>query len=381
MLRYRKNLLFLLLLPLGFSSLYADHEAPFMLPSARYAGLGGSHAALSDDFTSLFINPAGFYAAKEEFSAAELSLSIYGPLFDIADIVTEYMGSSGNLDISGIVGPGGLATGADLGGPLSFGWVGRGLGFGFFNRTVMDAKTAGTSVRANASEELLLLGGYAFRIVQKETHLLDAGFLGKGYLRGSLDLEASILTANDLFDDDPLTEQPFTTLAGVGLDLGFLYRYSNIFSIGLVYKDLYSPAIETTYASSDDFFSGEEAVDSGSYTTIRPSLDFGFAYTPHSSFLEKYVSRLSFLLDYRDILDLFYLVPRNPVLNAGFGIELVVLDALSLRAGIGDALPALGFGIDFTFMQLDFAMRGVELGFDPGMNPTYAIDVGLLFRY
>ena len=75
------------------------------------------------------------------------------------------------------------------------------------------------------------------------------------------------------------------------------------------------------------------------------------------------------------------MIPRHPLLNIGLGVEVTVLNALTLRAGIADALPALGFGLDLSFMTLDFAVYGRELGLDPGMQPVYAMSLGLLFRY
>lgn len=367
---------FLLLLPLGLA---AETVAPFVIPSARLNGMGGRHAALADDFSSLFSNPAGFVGVREELSVAELTVSAYGPIFDIVDASQDFLGGDGTLDLSPIVGPGGFAAGVDAAGPLSFGWVGRSLGFGFFNRTRVDSSAKGLTLSATASEEFLVTGGYAFRFLNRDGHVMDAGFLGKGFIRGSLALQSSILTVTDLFDGNPLETQPFNTVAGVGADLGILYRFAQTYSAGLVFRDAYSPALKTVYGSASDFFNGAEG--DGSYVTVRPSLDVGFAYQPRIPVLDRYLSRFSLLLDYKDVLGFMDLIPRNPILNLGIGAEVVVLDALSLRAGIADAAPSLGFGIDFSFMQLDFAMRGVELGLDPGAQTTYAIDLGLLFRY
>jgi hypothetical protein len=63
------------------------------------------------------------------------------------------------------------------------------------------------------------------------------------------------------------------------------------------------------------------------------------------------------------------------------GAELVLLNVLSLRLGISDALPAAGFGLNLSFMRLDCSIHGKELGLDPGIQPVYALDIGLLFRY
>lgn len=375
-------LLLSFLVALGLQQpLYAIPERPFDFPSARLAALGGRHGTVVNDFTALFTNPAGFIEAKEGFSITELGLSVYGPVFDIADTLVNFFGSSGSLDISGIVGPGGLATGLNLSGPLAFGWVGRGLGFGLFNRTVADAATQGATIKVRALEEFLMTGGYSFRLINKNNSLLDVGFLGKGFVRGQLPLQASILTVTDLFNGNPLDTQPYMNTLGVGVDLGMLYQYARALSFSVVYHDVYSPVLVVPYSSTTSFFSGGAASGSGTYNTIQSSLDIGVAFNPHFDILDRYISRLSIMADYRDLLDLWSLIPRNPILNVGLGIEVLVLDALSLRAGITDALPALGFGIDFSFMQLDFAMRGKELGLDPGVQTTYAVDLGLLFRF
>ncbi|MFQ3547478.1 MAG: hypothetical protein SNJ56_04000, partial [Termitinemataceae bacterium] len=217
-------------------------ERPFEYPNPRLAALGGRHGTLVDDFVALSTNPAGFVEAKEEFSFTEISAGLYGPVFDIADTLVSFWGSGGSLNLSGLVGPGGFAAGLNLSGPLAFGWVGRGLGFGLFNRTTMDATTLGASIQVQVAEEFLMTGGYAFRLVNRDQHVLDAGFLGKGYVRGSLPLQASLLTVTDLFAGNPLDTQPYVNLLGVGIDLGVLYTYAKAFSAALVYHDAYSPA-------------------------------------------------------------------------------------------------------------------------------------------
>jgi hypothetical protein len=352
--------------------------APFVMPSARFSALGGNHAAMADDFYSLFLNTAAFVDVNEKFSAAEITLSVYGPMLELLDLYRNNSGSG--LDISGLVGPGGFAAGFELGGPLSLGWVGRGLGLGIFNRIRTTAAVSGTMLRPLVSGELLFVAGYAFRIVKKDSHLLDAGFLGKGFFRGALNLEASIFDAATLFDD-PMG-QPFGTSLGLGLDLGLRYTFRENLSVALVCYDVYSPVLLTPYDSFSDFGDKSGPSASGSsYATVRRRLDLGVKYRIRSNFIDRYFSRLSVMADYRDFTDLFSLIPRNPVLNIGLGAELTLLNVLTFRAGITDALPAFGIGLDLTFMTLDFAIYGRELGLDPGVQPVYAMAVGLLFRY
>jgi len=363
------------------SSLTAETVSGFTYSNARWAALGGSHATMADGFSTLFSNPAGFIASPEEWSAAEVSLSLYGPIFDILDLLTGYFGGSGSLDLSGIVGPQGLAAGGALTGPLSFGYVGKGLGFGFFNRVSLDAKTVGLSVAGSMTADILVVGGYSFRFVKVDAHTLDGGFLAKGFVRGSIPLSSSIFSVQDLFSGNIFASKPLDVLMGVGADLGLLYQYEQWVRLGITYHDVYSPALRNRYTSAQNFLEGNASLATD-YVTIKPELDVGLSLSPSFPFLERYSTRVRFYMDYRDLLDLFLaLIPRNPILNIGLGMEVTLLDVFQLRAGIADALPALGLGIDFSFMRFDLAMRGVELGLDPGVRPTYGVDLNLLFRY
>ena len=352
---------------------------PFVMPSARFGALGGPHTAMGDDFYSLFLNPAAFVDVDDEFSVAEITLSTYGPVLELIDLFRDNEGSTEDLDISGLIGKGGFAAGFDLGGPVSLGWVGRSLGLGIFTRTRTTAAVTGVKLKPVVSGELLFVGGYAFKILNAGSHQLNAGFLGKGFFRGALNLEAHIFDAAAILDD-PL-DKPFGSYLGLGLDLGAKYSYRDDLSFGLVCYDAYSPALFTPYDSFNDFSGKAGSSEKGSYATVKRRLDAGAAYQIRSVFLDRYISRLVVMADYHDILDLMSLIPRNPILNVGLGVELTLLNALTFRAGIADALPAFGFGLDLTFMILDFAIRGRELGLDPGIMSVYAMEIGLLFRY
>jgi hypothetical protein len=371
------RLLFFLFFPA--LSLSGETIAPFVLPSARSSAIGGNHSALADDFYSLFTNPAAFVGVEQEYSLAEITLRTYGPIFEIMDIVMNSDSESPleNLDLSGIIGAGGFAAGFDIGGPLALGWVGKGLGLGLFNRIKTDAVVNGLTLHPAISGEILILGGYSFRLLNRSNHMLDAGFIGKGFFRGGMNLDGSIFDVETLFDN-PL-DREFKTHLGLGLDLGFKYTFAENLSAALVCFDAYSPALISSFSSFNAFRDQEDP--GRAYGIVSPRLDFGLKYRIRSPFLDRYISNFSVMADYRNFLDLTSLIPRNPVLNMGLGVELLILNVLSLRLGVADALPAAGFGLDLTFMKLDCAIYGKELGLDPGIQPVYAIDFGLLFRY
>jgi hypothetical protein len=349
------------------------------MPSARLGALGGNHAALADDFYTIFTNPAGFVDIEEEWNLAEISIGAYGPVFEILNLISQPRDSLESLDISGIVGPKGFAAGFDMGGPIAWGWVGRGMGIGIFNRTKADAALAGTRLRPKISEDILLLGGYSFRLLDQTSHTLDIGFLGKGFFRGALNLDSSVFSVMEMFED-PLN-QPLTTYLGLGFDLGFRYTFAKSLSVGLVCYDLYSPALVTVYNSFDDFANRVKPDKPGSYAEVTRRLALGVAYRIRTPFLDRYITNLTVMADYRDFIELFAPIPRNPILNIGIGAELGLLNILTLRIGIADALPCAGFGLDLKFFKLDCAIRGKELGIDPGLQSTYALDLALLFRY
>jgi hypothetical protein len=349
------------------------------MPSARLGALGGRHAALADDFYTIFTNPAGLVDIEEEWNLTELTIDVYGPVFEILNLISQPMDSLESLDITGIIGPKGFAAGLDIGGPIAWGWAGRGMGIGIFNRTKADAVLAGTRVQPKISEDILLLGGYSFRLLDRIDHTLDTGFMGKGFFRGSLNLNSSIFTALAMFTD-PLN-YPLTTYLGLGFDLGFRYTFANSLSAALVCYDLYSPALATVYNSFDDFTNRVKSDKPGSYVEVARRLSLGLAYKIRNPFLDRYISNWTVMADYRDFLDLFAPIPRNPILNIGIGTEVLLLNVLTLRIGIADALPCAGFGLDLTYFKLDCAIHGKELGIDPGLQSTYALDLALLFRY
>jgi hypothetical protein len=375
----KRVLLFLIGLWGTVLSLPAESIEPFVMPSARFGALGGNHAALADDYYTIFTNPAGLVGIEEVWNLAEITVDVYGPVFELLNLISQPMDSLESLDVTGILGPGGFAMGMDIGGPIAWGWAGRGLGIGIFNRTKADATLAGTHLRPKVSEDILLLGGYSFRLLDRIGHTLDTGFLGKGFFRGSLNLDTSIFTAMDMFKD-PL-KQPLTTYLGLGFDLGFRYTFAESLSAALVCYDLYSPALVTVYNSFDDFTNRVKPDKAGSYTEVTRRLALGLAYKIRNPFLDRYISNWMVMADYRDFLNLFAPIPRNPILNIGIGMEVLLLNILTLRIGIADALPCAGFGLDLTYFKLDCSIHGKELGLDPGLQSTYALDLALLFRY
>ncbi|MFH2113474.1 MAG: hypothetical protein ABIJ86_03065 [Spirochaetota bacterium] len=364
---------------------YSQVLSPVFPPSPRMAALGGPHAASAQGVDAIFENPAGFAVDGRIINVSSIVPQVTGPVFDIANLL---MGG-GDLEagIPSILDSAGrLYVQLDMAGPLSFSYIGSGLGFGLYNRTLA---TINASSLLNASlilqEDLLLAGGYAHRFVLAETQIIDIGIMPKGFMRSLVSIDGTIEDLLDLVDvvADPtslMSDYEFTVVSGIGFDAGARWSPSSSFAVGLVVRDAYSPAIISGYSSMNAFLDGSSSPET-EYQLIPADLSVGVAYNAPFAAFRRLGIDLSVYLDYRDILDLLTPVPRNPILNVGLGAELILLDILSFRAGINDALLAAGFGLDLSFFSLSLAMYGSELGLEPGKRPSYNVVIALDFRY
>jgi hypothetical protein len=381
----------LLFLGVLFSGqLSAQELIDLRIPSARAAAMGGTHAALSDDLNTLFSNPAGFQGAESELSVAEITVGLSGPIFDIASVVVE----ASQTDISTVLTSpevqsllNGLYASMNLLGPISFGYVGRGLGFGIFNTTVLPfVNSKPLTITATVSERLSLSGGYAFRIpfAEESKHNLDIGLLLKGFLEGQVELEKSFLQLPEIFESISLatiTGEPFHFLTGIGFDLGVQYSFNDVIHAGLTGIDVFTPVLINSYTDVNAFLNGTEQ-PAASNALYPVKVNAGVMFKPKLNNI-RVISGLKFLLDYNDIFD-FLLHPssaRNPLLHIGAGIELEPLEILSIRAGFNEGLFSGGVGMDLTFFTLNAAMFGSELSSEPGLRPVYNILIGLEFRF
>jgi hypothetical protein len=365
-------------------------DDPVDLASARTTALGGPHAAATGGMTTLFYNPAGFAQAEPEMAVTELSVGLSGPVFTITGLVVQ--GVSG--DVSAILASdqiqdvlSGLYASLNLVGPLYFGYVGNGLGFGIFNTSdVVFRSPRSLSLEATARESVLLCGGYALRVPFPDSWgaSMDIGFLLKGFLRGETSVSTSILELESLIASigpDTVMNEPFLLTTGIGVDAGIRVGYRDIIAVGVVGRDLYSPTLRNSYATVSGFLDNTE---SPTQTNARVPIDLsaGLLFTPGLGVFERFVSELTIMLDYNDILD-FLTHPataRNPVLHPGLGVELTLLEILHLRGGFSQGLFSAGLGMDLTYFNLNASMYGTELSPEPGLRPVYNVLIGFEFR-
>jgi hypothetical protein len=321
-------------------------------------------------------------------SVAELNFGVKGPVFTIAGLILS--GASNILSspkLASLVST--LYAGGNLGGPLAFGYVGNGIGFGIFNDSdVLLATTSPGSVSLQSTERVVLAGGYAFRIPLAPLNgALDVGMLLKGFVKGTVTVAGTILAIDSLltsFNPGTFLANPLDITSGIGVDAGLrLSMWDNVLALGLTATNLYTPGVVNHYASVSSFLSGA-ATTAPTDTVVAPiNFSFGAEYTPPLGNLSRYISEINLFLDYRNFLD-FLLYPataENIVLKFSLGAQIRILQIVSLRAGFARGLPAFGLGLDLTAFTLNAAVYGDELSTEPGLKSVYNVLIGFDFSF
>ena len=249
-------------------------------------------------------------------------------------------------------------------------------------RFVLNMASA-SSIQVDLAEDVLMTGGYALRFDLGEGNALDVGVTAKGFVRGETSATYDVLSISSFVSDPAqLLNNPYTMTTGIGLDTGLRWSYDEDLAAGLAWRDMYSPALVTTYSGGlMQFLQNEAPSSSPAFTYVKSNLDFGLMWKPRLGRLAQVFDSVVLAMDYGDILDLFSLVPRNAILNLSFGLEAQVLSILYLRAGIQDALLSAGVGIDLHIFTVNFAVYGTELGLDPGDWTVYNMLMTIDFRY
>ncbi len=345
--------------------------------SARAAAMGGLHCALADDSTTLFSNPAGLRSVERELKVSEVALSFYESALEIAGEA-----------LSGAPGPASNRNATySLWGPLAFSSIRKGRGFGMFSSSDAFVHAWGPSPSAELiiQDNLVLIGGWAFRIPLPEgsRSTLDLGFslVGFATVRGYYNFDIrQLFQANATIQDMLASSGLFQRRLGAGIDVGVLYSFDNLFSIGLAGRNLAATQTKD-FATIQDFLNG--GASTVWYIALPMDISAGLLFRPPLGRLERFVSDLILAADYHNIFD-FLIYPdgaTNPLLHIGVGLELELLEIVSLRAGYYQCLPSLGMGLDLTLFKLNFAYFGREKSAEPGGYPVYCYTIGLEFSY
>ena len=389
-----KKIISALILLLLAISLYAQvdyYAEDVYIVTGVDQGLGGPYPTDNSGLESIFANPAAFRSAEEDLVFSEFTLQLKGPIFDITTLVVEAVQGGDELttlltspSVQSILS--GIYAGFTMTGPIYFGYVGEGFGFGLFNSTDFLLQGTGPlSLAVNLSEDILLAGGYSFRIpiTKDETHALDMGVLLKGGVEGNVLVEKSFLELPSLLTGDPtelILGQPFEFSTLIGIDAGFLYTWEGLLSVGLSFQDCFSPTVKYTYtAGINDFIEAAEPTSENGLIPFK--MNGGFELNPSIPLIEQWITNFRFMAAYDDILD-FWLYPTEAehwMLHLKTGLEITMLEILDIRVGIAEGLLNAGFGLDLQIFTLDAAMFGTERSTQPNTSPVYNLVIAFKF--
>ena len=384
----------LILLILSCSAVFGvpDYYAEdIYIPTGVDSGLGGPYPTDNEGLETLFSNPAAFKSAEEDLVFSDFTLQLKGPVFDIATLVISSMSSGGDMTTI-LTSPStqailsGLYAGFEMTGPIYFGYVGDGFGFGLFNSTDFLLQGKGPlSLSMSLSEQVLLAGGYAFRIpvTRDEKHAIDLGVMLKGGVIGDVVIQKSFLELPSMLESigpDLILGEPFEFSTVIGMDAGVLYIWDGVLSAGISFQDCFTPTVKYTYSTGLTGFL-ESAVPVKENGIIPFKMNAGFELNPQIPLIQQWVTNLRFMAAYDDILD-FALYPteaENWMLHMKAGLEITMLEILDIRVGIAEGLLHAGFGLDLQIFTLTAAMFGTELSSQPNTNAVYNLILGFKF--
>jgi hypothetical protein len=234
-------------------------------------------------------------------------------------------------------------------------------------------------------QNLVLIGAKAFRIPLPDRwqSTLDLGFslVGFGSARGVSQTDFRMLLQSTVSLTELLASVTnFRRAIGASAEFGFLYSFRDILSVGLTGRNL-SFIQFRDFSSLMGFFNGEASAPW--YNFLPLDISAGVVFRIPLGRLARYLSDLKLMADYHNIFDFLFYPPgaTNPLLHIGLGIELGLLEIISIRAGYYQCLPSVGLGLDLTLFTLNFAYFGREMSSEPGGAPVYSYSIGLGFKY
>ena len=379
-----KKIVIVFLVIVGLSSGFAQTLDFTTFLSAQSAGSGGPYVSIAGSTEQLLQNPAMYAASKVTMNLVDLTvlmngagLSLFSSLiagvFDFSNMATllnNFFDAQGRAYIL-----------MDVAGPLNFAYSGKGIGFGLYNQTVM-SMNIGSVYYANLSarEDLVVAGGVAYQGEIGRGWWYSGGLKVKGLLRAELYYTDSMLNFMMALQtpDWMTTAIPFLLTSGIGFDAGLQIGLYDVLTFGLTCDDAFSTLFSTEYSSLSGFF--QDAITNKLNATssiLIPNLKAGLTVYPFLNFMEQHGLRWGFSLGYSHIIDLFLVLPRNPILFLAGSTELTILDRLKVSIGVREALLAAGIVLDLDSILVSTAVFGRELGMEPGERSVYMIMIGV----
>lgn len=343
------------------------------------SGLGGTPSTYYKGNSVLFSNPALFAFTKKHTSIVSFNFRIDS----VASSALKYIKAKDREAslLNMLANTNSLCTNMAITGPISFSFIDKNFGFGMFNSSRAIALLPSlSSLFSLVGEDIVITGGYGATVFEKDDHLISLGILMKGFFQVYAYTNDTVFGSTYTIFEKKLKGFPVVLQAGFGFDIGFIYKYGDVFTLALTCKDLYSPVFLNYYENYKDFFESKPN-DKATYKTFFPNLNLGFSVKAISEGYFKNVYSLIFYVDLKDMFSFIPSIRRNYLLNIAFSSELVFHRVLSLRFGMSELYPQFGIGLDFTYFNLNLSVYGKELALDPWKRPLINIEIGISFDY
>ncbi len=363
-------------------------EIPVFIPT-RYNAMGGYHVTDTTDYFTIFANPAGIHETEAERLSGMFDVKVSNPevALEVAKLGVSAL-SGDDMDIAledfqaNILASleDGVNAGSEMIGPLALGSISNfeygAFGWGLLSKVDFSVFLPTMSqLDANFGWDNMLQFTYAAPILNSDVHYLSAGVSAKGLfmLDAGLDNVAPLeLLAGDA---DIANLVPLYTHYGFGFDVGLYYKFIDMVSAGIVWRDFLNFIWTDKYdmnAIADAVSYGEfPEKASDSFGNSASTLDIGVGIDVPVFALQAIITNLDVRLDYKDLISVMNpsTISRNPWLNLSVGTEITLIDFVSVRAGISDMYLNAGVGLRFGKTAIEFAMYGKELGLEPGSLP------------
>lgn len=331
-----------------------DNTDRIFIQGIRPMAMGGAQIAIADDENALFYNPAGLARLNYwRFTLPHWLVGTDTHSFDQTAFWLKNYGEFGKFpDVSPEVGQALQSTRIHWLAEVSTKYIGPNFGLGIYLTPDVLLKThailipeAEWTIKGSAIENLSFAYGGDIPMF--------------GYLSGGIALKAvqrgvSQETKNALelasLDMQPAMEW------GAGFDLGLMYQPTSEITVALVAADLYTRILEEVQV---------------------PNLKIGFAYKPYWLNFPDLSTTLAL-----DVVELnwqgdneFKNSPQNAALlnlsKVRTGLEFVLAGLVALRGGLYQGYPTAGVSLLTSFISLEWAYFGRELGTYPGQHPEW----------
>ncbi|MCD4814177.1 OmpA family protein [bacterium] len=336
-----------------------DNTERIFIQGIRPMGMGGAFIAVANDENAMFYNPAGLARLNYwRFTFPDYALGWDTKSFDNLSYLLSNTGAFTEFMDGGTMSPETIDAIDQLSNTrmhfnlnTSIKYIQPNFGSGIWIFTDMALETGAI---------LLPEASWNLRAGLIETFAWGWGWdIPKfGYLAGGFTIKATQLirsyeeNRNVLDMDDIETEQ----LWGGGLDIGMLYQPTDEISVALVVADIYTRMLDEV---------------------MVPNFKLGFAYEPWYLNFEDLATVLAV-----DVVELNWQGDnewKNTANNATainfskfrVGVEFLLSGLVALRGGLYQGYPTAGISLVTSFINVDWAYYGKELGSYPGQSPEW----------